>query len=783
MQISSNSIIFKKNDISKNSIFLSPSICNFFQKSNDVTPFKSPPFENEQSNSDKEINKLKQINIDFIHKNKNLNNSNSNKSNKNININNININSNINNNNINNNNYEIIYKSDKFENTYKDNSKSLSSQRIIGLDTKTPIKYAKNQLQSGERSGKSNNSKCDKNNSNISDYKVINIGNEINKMNSGNPPPPNKNGRNLMNDFEKAANGKENDDYLKFLNNRRQPTEIHLTSEEFKKNEKMKKNLDKLDDDSIFMEKDKIMNNDDEDSFIDKIKNNLKKTEKNFYNTNNITINIDKIQKNIEVLPPNTKEIKDPNNKDVKKNTRKNINSNLNKKDKINCNIFDLTTTIMKELSKIGKKDPKTKTRPSSVTKNISTNYNSQNSMGQDNSQSNTTNVECNNLNQNQGFKTKKAILIKKPKYYNQNKYNINNNNNNNEIGNNKLNKKSLNKNLNNNYQDNKPNNATIDPVSNRKKIKIPNRVTKKQKNVKEMSINNITMNIKDKKRAPSFENHNRRATSFTNFKQTINTNVFQNNNHTTVNNNNIIKKNNSKRSIINSSGNKNSNKNKIKKQKPITTNLFLDEELKKNSTNNNNLDIGSKLIKKRIKPQINLKKEKYSKDNININNIIVTHDRNYQTVTAGSRNPLEIKQKLNNKIEPKELNINNNNNNLHNNLIIKKKDDSKVKIIQNFSSYHKIKYKSHIAEKINFAETQPKQMGGNGGFYNCNKDNKSNEDKIFPNNTFQHKEGISEINFLKYDNSVVKQVKFRKLEKLPGDSDDGDVDLNNVYS
>ena len=43
LQISSNSIIFKKNDISKTSIFLSPStLCNYYQQSNDVTPYKSP---------------------------------------------------------------------------------------------------------------------------------------------------------------------------------------------------------------------------------------------------------------------------------------------------------------------------------------------------------------------------------------------------------------------------------------------------------------------------------------------------------------------------------------------------------------------------------------------------------------------------------------------------------------------------------------------------------------------------------------------------------------------
>ena len=82
LQISSNSIIFKKNDISKNSIFLSPStLCNYYQQSNDVTPYKSPlvkqpEHEHElihdnETSSGKEGHKLKQINIDILHKRKN----------------------------------------------------------------------------------------------------------------------------------------------------------------------------------------------------------------------------------------------------------------------------------------------------------------------------------------------------------------------------------------------------------------------------------------------------------------------------------------------------------------------------------------------------------------------------------------------------------------------------------------------------------------------------------------------------------------------------------------
>ena len=113
---------------------------------------------------------------------------------------------------------------------------------------------------------------------------------------------------------------------------------------------------------------------------------------------------------------------------------------------------------------------------------------------------------------------------------------------------------------------------------------------------------------------------------------------------------------------------------------------------------------------------------------------------------------------------------------------------------------YHKIKYKSHIPEKINFAETQPKQLGIAGeGFYNCNKNNipiKENKKKN-SNKGRESDENLSNINSIQYGggncgnifqnynndiknkNNVIKQVKFRKLEKLPGDSDSGDVVLN----
>ena len=311
LQISSNSIIFKKNDISKNSIFLSPStLCNYYQQSNDVTPYKSPLIkqpehehelipENEQS-SGKEMHKLKQINIDIMHKRKSVGGSNNN-INKNFNINNININSNLNGNI--NNNGEITSRSDECEKSL-DNNKTLSSQRKYVFDKKTPIKYAKNQLKSNEKnkSSKSNNSRLENNNSNsnISDNKTNNLEEEKKRKNKGITIVQNKNGRNLMDTFEKVGNGKENDDNLKFFNNRRQPTEIHLTSEEFKMNvnnnlEKNninnnfnKKFIDRLDDDSSFNDKDNKSNQDIDVNFLEKIKNNLK-IEKNEDKTNFIS--------------------------------------------------------------------------------------------------------------------------------------------------------------------------------------------------------------------------------------------------------------------------------------------------------------------------------------------------------------------------------------------------------------------------------------------------------------------------------------------------------------
>ena len=110
----------------------------------------------------------------------------------------------------------------------------------------------------------------------------------------------------------------------------------------------------------------------------------------------------------------------------------------------------------------------------------------------------------------------------------------------------------------------------------------------------------------------------------------------------------------------------------------------------------------------------------------------------------------------------------------------IKKKEDNKVKIIQDFSSYHKIKYNSQITDKINFAETQPKQSNLFGdGFYKKNKKEnkktKSGSNFIIYNNNNESKNNTINAN----NTSLTRPIKFRKLEKLPGDSDSGDVVLN----
>ena len=803
LQISSNSIILKKNDISKNSIFLSPStLCNYYQQSNDVTPYKSPLVKNKEelntheneplSEKEKEKNKLKQINIDLeiIHKKKNSSNNNI------INVNNTSNNKN-NNKVINNTNCEMTSRSDECE---LDNNKTLSSQRKYVFDKKTPIKYAKNQLKSGEKnkSSKSNNSKLEKDysNSNIFDNK-----NKINKEEDKRPSKgitiiQNKNGRNLMDTFEKVGNDKDNDDNLKFFNNnnRRQPTEIHLTSEEFKisKNENNfnKKFMDRLDEDSSFMEKDNSNNtnlnnnvNLEQNNIFDKGKENNKIEEKININFNNIKNEKPEIKKDILINKEIIKEKKDSNiNIQMKKDDWKKlcIKKVPNQRKELSNNLTELSKNIIKELTRatsIKKKETRGKQRPTSFTKNIIINFNSFNSIGVNN---NNNNID-NNI-----FKTKKNrnLLIKKAIK------NIN------DILDKKGSLSAKNKTGNNKASSN---NNTIEPTIIRRKIKIPNRIGKKEKPQKEISISSITniTNNKEKKRQPSSENYNRRATSFSNFKHNINTNLFHNN---IINNKNIHKK-----IIINSTGSssstgqKNNNNNKEKQNNNNTIHHPI------NSINNNN----HKITKKKIKPFINKKEISM----ININSIINgNNDKNYQTITF-ARNGLDIKlrknfnekkdnnennifiKKKDNKVNKilfnHELNNNmvNNTNNINNinnanknnnniNLQLKKKEENKVKIIENFSSYHKIKYKSQITDKINFAETQPKQSNLFGdGFYKKNK--KENKKTKSGTNFSIYNNDIKNNTINANNTSLTRQIKFRKLEKLPGDSDSGDVVLN----
>ena len=192
----------------------------------------------------------------------------------------------------------------------------------------------------------------------------------------------------------------------------------------------------------------------------------------------------------------------------------------------------------------------------------------------------------------------------------------------------------------------------------------------------------------------------------------------------------------------------------------------------------------------------------------ININSIINgNNDRNYQTITF-ARNGLDIKlrknfnekkdnndnifikkkdnkvnkilfnHELNNNINNTNNTINTNKNNNNINLQLKKKEENKVKIIENFSSYHKIKYKSQITDKINFAETQPKQSNLFGdGFYKKNK--KENKKTKSGTNFSIYNNDIKNNTINANNTSLTRQIKFRKLEKLPGDSDSGDVVLN----
>ena len=800
LQISSNSIILKKNDISKNSIFLSPStLCNYYQQSNDVTPYKSPLIKNKEeinthdnetsSGKEKEKNKLKQINIDLdiIHKKKNGISNNKNNNNNKI---------------INNNNCEITSRSDEGE---LENNKTLSSQRKYVFDKKTPIKYAKNQLQSGEKikSSKSNNSKLEKDYSNSNIYENKNKKNkEENNENKEITIMQNKNGRNLMDTFEKVGNDKDNDDNLKFFNNnRRQNTEFHLTSQEFKisKNENnLNKNLiGKLDDDSSFMEKDFNNNNKTNNNILNNINdledNNIFEKERNSVKNNEKMSNKINLIKNDKANKEIPKEKKDSSiNIQFKKEDWKKfcIKKVPNQRKDFSNNISELSKNIIKELSRansIKKNESKGKRRPTSFTKNIIINFNSFNSIG----------VNNNNI-ENNIFKTKKNrnILIKKTIK------NIN------DILDKKGNLTGKNKNVNN-----KQSNNTIEPGFIRRKIKIPNRIGKKEKQPKEISISNITNN-KERKRHPSSENYNRRASSFCNLKQNINANLFHNNKNSNSKKINI----NINNSSGSSSGHKNNtNKNIYKKpNNQLIQNSYGEEDKPNNNLTHHPMNIinsfAHKINKKKIKPFM-IKKEIFT---INTNSITSTNnDSNYQTISF-ARNNLDIKlrKKFNekkdsdNNLKKKEnkinkilfnhetnnntntnynTNTNNNSNNINNcnthkniNLQIKKKEDNKVKIIQDFSSYHKIKYNSQITDKINFAETQPKQSNLFGdGFYKKNKKEnkktKSGSNFIIYNNNNETKNNTINAN----NTSLTRPIKFRKLEKLPGDSDSGDVVLN----
>ena len=802
LQMSSNSTVLKKNDISKNSIFLSPStLCNYYQQSNDVTPYKSPLTKNNEQSSgkekDKEKIKLKQINIDLdiIHKKKNsVNNINNNIYN--------NISSNKNNNIINNNNVEITSRSDECEPS-QENNKTLSSQRKYVFDKKTPIKYAKNQLQSGEKikSSKSNNSKLEKEKEVKKKTLVI----------------QNKNGRNLMDTFEKVGNDKDNDDNLKFFNNnRRQPTEIHCTSEEYKMNKNdnnnnnlNKKFIDRLDDDSSFMERDNSNNNitnieEEDDNINNKESNNTKNIEK----INNIKNDKLELKKEILINKEITKERKDSNiNIQMKKEDWKKLCSKKvpSQRKDFTTNITELSKNIIKELSRansIKKKEMKNKKRPTSFTKNIIINFNSFNSIGVNNN----GNIE-NNI-----FKTKKNrnLLIKKAIK------NIND----------LLDKKGS-QSTKNKTGNNKSSNNTIEPTIIRRKIKIPNRIGKKEKQPKEISISGITNNkesreTKEKKRLPSSENYNRRASSFSNLKQNINTNLFHNNIISNKNTNN--KKININHSNASTSGQRSNSKNNSKKiNTQLIQNICMEEEKPNNNIFHHPINIvnsnNHKINKKKIKPLIT-KKETSTISTCSITNNS-NNERTYQTISV-ARNNLDIKLRKNfimkkdsdniiikkdnkmnkilfnheinanaNKTTNNTINANNSNNNNTNNnmnLQLKKKEDNKVKIIQNFSSYHKIKYNSQMPEKINFAETQPKQNANNlyaDGFYKKNKNQKQKTKSgtnflIYNSNVIINNNNENKNNTINANNtSLTRQIKFRKLEKLPGDSDSGDVVLN----
>ena len=334
--ISSNSKI--KNDVSpitKNSILYSPSIvCNYYQHSNDVTP-------NKNINNDYKI-----INDDFSSNKGKL---------KQINLNNKNIKNDIN-----------SHSDDNDNSVISDNV--CSSRRKFILEKKTPIKYTKNQLKSGEknRSGKSYNS----NNSKIDSSPVINIStindktfNNINsnsrsensKNNENNNQINNRNGgrKNLMDTFDKISKEKE----INYNNNgnncySRQITEINLSEWDKKvKNEKKeihnKRNtenfFDKVENDSSFMnttskQQQNKSNNSGNTNENDNSSTIIHKKNDDKYST---IIDIKSNEKNIDF------------NKEIISKAIKRKNENKKKNDNFS---FDISKTIIKEIKRTSEK-------------------------------------------------------------------------------------------------------------------------------------------------------------------------------------------------------------------------------------------------------------------------------------------------------------------------------------------------------------------------------------------------------------------------------------------
>ena len=327
---------YNSNHITKNSIFYSSStLCNYYQKSNDITPNKSPLIKGKvEVSNNKKSHKLKQNNYGNINK-------------ENYQKKNIKINNDINNFNI----EEIILRNDECS---LDCKKSLSSHKK--QLKRTPIKYAKNQLQSGDKSQKSaNNSSSHSVNKNCNN--IENFQSEISKDSEI------KNGRNLMDAFEKIGNNKEN---FNFFNNKRQPTEINLISPELieqknNNNKNIPYFIEKLQEDNSFLLYKNINSNVKEEKITDS--NNYLS---NFKGDSKIDEKFNKIElKKIEIqkiLP-------------------------INKK-KYNVNMSKLSKTIIKELSRSNirnRKENMLKKRSTSFTKNLIININSFNSINNSN--------------------------------------------------------------------------------------------------------------------------------------------------------------------------------------------------------------------------------------------------------------------------------------------------------------------------------------------------------------------------------------------------------------